>query len=54
MKNFPELVGMDERITHSWESALGPDGERGFGGACFQRHKSIIVYRIVIEITIQF
>ena len=31
------LVGMDERITHSHMNVPGPDGDRGFGGACFPK-----------------
>ena len=31
------LVGMDDRITLSHMLIPGPDGERGFGGACFPK-----------------
>lgn len=31
------LVGMDERIGYSHISVPGPDGDRGFGGACFPK-----------------
>ena len=35
--NVAEMVGMDERITKSHMQIPGPDGERGFGGACFPK-----------------
>ena len=31
------LVGEDKRITHSHMQVPGPDGDRGFGGACFPK-----------------
>jgi|TARA_R110000822_G_scaffold35982_8_gene101361 UDPglucose 6-dehydrogenase len=31
------LVGMDERIGYSHLKVPGPDGDRGFGGACFPK-----------------
>ena len=31
------MVGMDDRITRSHMQIPGPDGERGFGGACFPK-----------------
>jgi len=38
------LVGMDERITHSHMHVPGPDGDRGFGGACFPKDTEALVY----------
>tara|TARA_E500000075_G_scaffold26509_1_gene23236 strand:- start:1405 stop:2160 length:756 start_codon:yes stop_codon:yes gene_type:complete len=38
------LVGMDERITHSHMQVPGPDGDRGFGGACFPKDTKALVY----------
>ena len=38
------LVGMDERITHSHMHVPGPDGDRGFVGACFQKDTEALVY----------
>ena len=38
------LVGMDERITHSHMHVPGPDGDRGFGGACFPKATEALVY----------
>jgi UDPglucose 6-dehydrogenase len=35
--NVAEMVGMDDRITRSHMQIPGPDGERGFGGACFPK-----------------
>ena len=35
--NVAEMVGMDERITRSHMQIPGPDGELGFGGACFPK-----------------
>ncbi|MBR19640.1 MAG: hypothetical protein CMA64_05795 [Euryarchaeota archaeon] len=36
-KKIANLVGIDERITESHMQIPGPDGERGFGGACFPK-----------------
>tara|TARA_B100001057_G_C22824100_1_gene940638 strand:- start:1139 stop:1894 length:756 start_codon:yes stop_codon:yes gene_type:complete len=38
------LVGMDERITHSHMQVPGPDGDRGFGGACFPKDTEALLY----------
>jgi len=38
------LVGMDNRITHSHMQVPGPDGDRGFGGACFPKDTEALVY----------
>lgn len=38
------LVGMDKRITHSHMQVPGPDGDRGFGGACFPKDTEALVY----------
>tara|TARA_B100001057_G_scaffold379728_1_gene385324 strand:- start:2470 stop:3225 length:756 start_codon:yes stop_codon:yes gene_type:complete len=38
------LVGMDERITHSHMLIPGPDGDRGFGGACFPKDTEALLY----------
>jgi len=38
------LVGMDERITHSHMNVPGPDGDRGFGGACFPKDTKALIY----------
>ena len=38
------LVGMDERITHSHMHVPGPDGDRGFGGACFPKDTEALLY----------
>ena len=35
--NVAEMVGMDERITRSHMQIPGPDGDLGFGGACFPK-----------------
>ena len=35
---------MDERITHSHMSVPGPDGDRGFGGACFPKDTKALIY----------
>ena len=39
-----ELVGMDERITTSHMQIPGPDGERGFGGACFPKDTRALLF----------
>ena len=38
------LVGMDDRITHSHMHVPGPDGDRGFGGACFPKDTEALLY----------
>ena len=35
---------MDERITHSHMLIPGPDGDRGFGGACFPKDTEALLY----------
>lgn len=39
-----ELVGMDERITRSHMKVPGPDGQRGFGGACFPKDTNALLH----------
>ena len=39
-----DLVGMDERITPSHMQVPGPDGELGFGGACFPKDTEALLY----------
>ena len=39
-----ELVGMDERITRSHMKIPGPDGQRGFGGACFPKDTNALLH----------
>jgi nucleotide sugar dehydrogenase len=39
-----KLVGMDERITPSHMQVPGPDGEFGFGGACFPKDTEALLY----------
>lgn len=47
------LVGMDERITHSHMHVPGPDGDRGFGGACFPKDTKALIYSAnVLEATL--
>lgn len=36
-------IGADQRIGHSHMKIPGPDGKRGFGGACFPKDVSAIV-----------
>ena len=43
-ENIADLVGMDERITKSHMQIPGPDGERGFGGACFPKDTKALMY----------
>lgn len=38
------LVGEDKRITHSHMHVPGPDGDRGFGGACFPKDTEALLY----------
>lgn len=38
------LVGLDDRITHSHMHVPGPDGDRGFGGACFPKDTEALIY----------
>ena len=35
---------MDERITPSHMQVPGPDGELGFGGACFPKDTEALLY----------
>jgi UDPglucose 6-dehydrogenase len=42
--HIKELVGMDDRITHSHMQVPGPDGDRGFGGACFPKDTEALLY----------
>lgn len=39
-----EMVGIDDRITSSHMQVPGPDGERGFGGACFPKDTKALLY----------
>ena len=38
------LVGEDKRITHSHMQVPGPDGDKGFGGACFPKDTEALLY----------
>ena len=38
------LVGEDKRITHSHMQIPGPDGDRGFGGACFPKDTEALLH----------
>ena len=38
------MVGEDKRITHSHMQVPGPDGDKGFGGACFPKDTEALLY----------
>jgi UDPglucose 6-dehydrogenase len=38
------MVGLDNRITHSHIHVPGPDGYRGFGGACFPKDTEALLH----------
>jgi len=42
-QNVSKMVGIDERITSSHMQVPGPDGKRGFGGACFPKDTSALL-----------
>ena len=35
--NIATAIGTDPRITHSHTQVPGPDGRKGYGGACFPK-----------------
>jgi UDPglucose 6-dehydrogenase len=45
-KNVLDGVTLDKRIDSSHTSVPGPDGERGFGGKCFPKDASSLLYQM--------
>jgi UDPglucose 6-dehydrogenase len=41
-----ELVCLDDRITDSHTVVPGPDGKRGFGGTCFPKDMTALLYQM--------
>jgi len=43
-ENFVKIVSSDKRIGESHMQVPGPDGRKGFGGACFPKDISALMY----------
>ena len=39
-------VGVDDRIGFSHTQVPGPDGKKGFGGTCFPKDLSSLIYHL--------
>ena len=42
-EEFAEMVGLDERIGQSHSKVPGPDGKKGFGGACLPKDMNAFI-----------